>query len=184
MERRPAGAISGALSGFGLAVCMLMVACGAPSGDPSVARDGEIAVRVDRVALDRGEAPVVILEEKRGSRWLPIWIGSAEARSIASQMAHHRSPRPNTHDLARSLIEGLEAEVLRVVVTELRSNTYYATLSLRVRDEIVILDSRPSDAIAIALRTDAPIFVREQLFDDPDEEPAPSEPRKSGGLRI
>lgn len=159
------------------------VGCGRDQRDPRLPRAGEIAVRVGRVALDHGDAPVVILEEERGDRWLPIWIGSAEARSIAFQIADRPAPRPNTHDLARNVIEGLEAEVQRVVVTELRANTYYATLALRVRDQVVLLDSRPSDAIAIALRADAPIFVREQLFEETEEDTPPSAP-DADGVRI
>lgn len=139
----------------------IAVACGR-GGTPA---PQDVRVHVERVALDAGNVPVLVLEEDRGSRWLPIWIGTAEARSIALQMHEHRPPRPNTHDLARSLIEGLEGEIVRVVVTELRNGTYYATLALRVRGDVVEIDSRPSDAIAIALRAGAPIFVRAGLFD-------------------
>jgi len=149
-----------ALSVLGLFACDPQVQTARPM------HTGEIAVRVERVALDRGDAPVMILTEERGDRRLPIWIGSSEARSIVTQMAQRRESRPNGHDLTRNVIRGLDAEVLRVVVTELRADTYYATLALRVRDQIVLIDSRPSDAIAIALRADAPIFVSEHLFND------------------
>ncbi len=125
----------------------------------------DVPVRVGRVVLDQRNLPVVILEEQNGSRWLPIWIGPAEARSIALQIGNQTSPRPNTHDLAKRVIDGLEGEVVRVVVTELRDSTYFATLSLRVRGDMVVIDSRPSDAIAIALRVGAPIFVRAPLFE-------------------
>ncbi|MEM7409028.1 MAG: bifunctional nuclease family protein [Myxococcota bacterium] len=121
-------------------------------------------MRVEHVGLDANSSPVVVLEELAGERWLPIWIGSAEAHSIGVHMAEHEAPRPNSHDLAQSLIEGLSGEVERVAVTELRSGTYYATLTLRRSDGPVDIDARPSDAIAIALRTGAPIYVREHLF--------------------
>ena len=150
-----------------LAALLLVTSMGCDARDVRT-RGSEIPVHVGRVTLDRGDSPVVILEEDDGDRWLPIWIGSAEARSIAVQMAELPSPRPNTHDLARNLIEGLEASVLRVVVTDLRANTYYAELTLLVHGEVVTLDSRPSDAIAIALRTHAPIFVDESLFEERD----------------
>jgi uncharacterized protein len=126
----------------------------------------DVLVRVDSVALDPNDFPVVVLEEADGSRWLPIWIGASEARSIVNEMAAHRSSRPNTHDLAESVIQSLDGEVAHVVVTQLVDTTYYATLVLRVRDRVIEIDSRPSDAIAIALRAHAPIYVRENLFDE------------------
>jgi uncharacterized protein len=124
----------------------------------------EVAVRVERVGLDANDLPVVLLEESHGSRWLAIWIGTAEAESIAMSIDEVATPRPNTHDLARSVIDGLHGEVERVVVTDLRGSTYYATLALRSGGRHVEIDARPSDAIAIALRTRAPIFVRDHLF--------------------
>src|SRR6185436_12702271 len=125
----------------------------------------EIAMHVDRVGLDAENLPVVLLEESGGSRWIAIWIGSSEAESIAMSIDHVASPRPNTHDLASSVIDGLHGEVERVVVTDLRAGTYYATLSLRAGRRRVEIDARPSDAIAIALRAHAPIFVRDHLFE-------------------
>jgi bifunctional DNase/RNase len=136
-------------------------ACREP-GPPVMPED--VRVRVGMVGLDNNHVPVVILEEEDGDRWLPIWIGSFEARSIASEMDHETPARPNTHDLAHSLIAQLEGEVESVVVTELRGGTYYAVLSLRTRSGVLELDSRPSDAIAIALRAGAPIFVRAPVF--------------------
>ena len=144
-----------------IALILAMVSCGRPSPDTS--RD--IPVRVDRVAVDSHDLPVVVLEEEQGPRWLPIWIGTAEARSIALNIEERTSPRPNSHDLMRSVIDGLEGEVMRAVVTELRGGTYYAVLTLRAPAGEVEIDSRPSDAIAIALRAGAPIFVRAELFE-------------------
>lgn len=143
-----------------LALLPLLAACGSESN----AHRQDVPVEVGMVAVDNANAPVVILEERDGDRWLPIWVGSFEARSIAAEIDSQKPPRPNTHDLARTLIRRLEGEVVRVVVTELRGGTYYAVLSLRARGELLELDSRPSDAIAIALRTGAPIFVRAPVF--------------------
>jgi bifunctional DNase/RNase len=155
---------------------LLLVMLGCGGEGPEAAP--EVPVHVGLVALDAGEMPVVVLEEDDGPRWLPIWIGIAEARSIAIQMEDRDLPRPNTHDLARTLIAGLEGKVERVVVTELRNGTYYAALWLRVRGRLVEIDSRPSDAIAIALRAAAPIFVRASLFDDADRETETHSPRQ------
>jgi bifunctional DNase/RNase len=158
-----------------VAVCALAFAACAPHE-----REGpkEVAVEVGSVAVDRvSGSPVVILHETGGERALPIWIGMAEAQSIASEIERHTPPRPNTHDLAKRLIDRLEGSVERVVVTELRDGTYYAVIFLAVNGEVVEVDSRPSDAIALALRCGAPVFVREPLFDEARqaEPPAPGE---------
>jgi hypothetical protein len=142
------------------ALVLWLPACG--DSGPKVV---DVAVKVGSVALDeRVGSPVVVLEEWEGDRSLPIWIGLAEAQSIAAEMEHVRPERPNTHDLATRLIDGLEGEVERVVVTELRSGTYFATIHLRARGRVIEVDSRPSDAIAIALRTGAPLFARDELL--------------------
>jgi bifunctional DNase/RNase len=144
-------------------VLTLLWASGCGGADPESARN--VRVHVDSVAVDRQDIPVLVLEEDEGERWLPIWIGTFEARSIALEMEKRSSPRPNTHDLARNVIYGLDGDVERVVVTELKGGTYYAKLGLRMRNRSIEIDSRPSDAIAIALRTGAPIYVRETLFE-------------------
>jgi uncharacterized protein len=161
---------------FGLA---LAATCGLACAPGERVSDHDVAVRVDRVGLDANDMPVVLLEEKGGTRWLAIWIGSAEAQSIAIQIEELDSPRPNSHDLARSVIDELHGKLERVVVTDLRDSTYYATLTIRSGSRNVEIDARPSDAIAIALRTGAPIFVRDHLFEHPEPtggegEPAPS----------
>ncbi len=144
-----------------ISLLLLSAACG--PGSP--AHEDDVPVKVRMVTLDNSNVPVVVLEEEGGDRILPIWIGSFEARSIASEMESQTPVRPNTHDLAKTLIVQLHGEVVRVVVTELRDGTYYAVLSLEVAGDLHQLDSRPSDAIAIALRTGAPIFVRAPVFD-------------------
>jgi bifunctional DNase/RNase len=159
-----------ALIGIAAALAAPLSGCKEQSPDAQ----GDIRVRVDRVVIDDQDSPVVVLEEEGGTRWLPIWIGSAEARSIALEMEQFHPPRPNTHDLARDLIHTLDAEVARAVVTDLRDGTYYATLHLKSAGRTVLVDARPSDAIAIALRAHAPIFVREPLFalGNGEEQPA------------
>ena len=157
----------------------LAASCGVACARGERVSEHDVAVRVERVGLDANNMPVVLLEEKGGSRWLPIWIGSAEAQSIAISIEELDSPRPNSHDLARSVIDGLHGKLERVVVTDLRESTYYATLTIRSGSQRVEIDARPSDAIAIALRSGAPIFVRDHLFEhaepgDVTSEPAPS----------
>lgn len=153
---------------------LALAVCGCGRAAPESAQD--VPVRVERLALDSHDVPVLVLEEEGGPRLLPIWIGTAEARSIAVQIEARTPPRPNTHDLARRLIQGLHGEVVRVVVTELRGGTYYALITLRSGSDVVDIDSRPSDAIAIALRAGAPIYVRAALFDSAGE--LPEEPER------
>jgi bifunctional DNase/RNase len=156
------------------AACLLLLALGTACADGASSPEDEISVRVGSVGLDGRNSPVVILEEENGSRVLPIWIGAAEATSIASQIHDRPLPRPNFHDLAQRVIQHLDAEVARVVVTELRGGTYYALLSLRADDRVIEIDVRPSDGIAVALRAQAPILVRASVFDEAGE-PHPSE---------
>ncbi len=109
--------------------------------------------------------PIVVLRDAAGERILPIWVGVFEANAIALQIENVETPRPMTHDLLRLVIEGLQAAVERVVVSDLKENTFYATLSLRVQGREVEIDARPSDAIALALRTGTPIFVEERVIE-------------------
>lgn len=133
--------------------------------EPEPEATDRVAVHVGLVGLDAHNAPVVVLEENEGPRLLRIWIGMSEAQSIAEQKEGRRPPRPNTHDLAERVIHGLAGEVVEVVVNDLRHGIYFATLALRVQGRLVEIDARPSDAIAIALRVDAPIYVHSALFD-------------------
>jgi bifunctional DNase/RNase len=109
--------------------------------------------------------PIVILKDKEGDRVLPIWVGIFEANAIALQIENVATPRPMTHDLLRNIITDLEGQVDRVVVSDLKDNTFYATIHLTVRGERVAIDARPSDAIALALRTRSPILVEENVID-------------------
>ena len=109
--------------------------------------------------------PIVILRDQEGQRVLPIWIGNHEAQAIAMQLENVVAPRPMTHDLLRNVIGDLKATVQRVVVSELKESTFYALIYLSTPNGVVAVDSRPSDAIALALRTKAPIYVEEHVVD-------------------
>ena len=124
-----------------------------------------IAVRVDRVTFDTTTNRfVVILKDDIHNRWLPIVVGSTEAQAIALQLEKISPPRPLTHDLMKNLLESIDVSVNRIVVTDLRENTYYATISIKSNSQVQEIDARPSDAIALALRMQAPIFVEESVM--------------------
>jgi bifunctional DNase/RNase len=110
--------------------------------------------------------PIVILKDQEGDRVLPIWVGIFEANAIALQIENVATPRPMTHDLLRNIISDLDGQVDRIVVSDLKENTFYAIIHLTVRGERVAVDARPSDAIALALRTKAPILVEETVVDN------------------
>jgi bifunctional DNase/RNase len=110
--------------------------------------------------------PIIILRDEAGQRVLPIWVGIFEANAIALQIENIATPRPMTHDLLRNVIHDLRANVDKVVVCDLKDNTFYALIYLDVAGESVSVDARPSDAIALALRTRAPIYVEEAVIDD------------------
>ncbi len=111
-------------------------------------------------------SPIVILQDAEKNTLLPIWVGIFEANAIALQIERIDTPRPMTHDLLKNILLQFEAEVEKIVVTELRENTFYALIHLRHGEERVTIDSRPSDAIALALRTDSPIFVTEEVINN------------------
>jgi bifunctional DNase/RNase len=110
--------------------------------------------------------PIVILKDKHGERVLPIWVGIFEANAIALQIENIATPRPMTHDLLRNIIADLEGEVNRVVVSDLKESTFFANIHLIIKGEHVVVDARPSDAIALALRTRAPILVEEAVIEN------------------
>jgi bifunctional DNase/RNase len=110
--------------------------------------------------------PIVILKDKAGDRVLPIWVGVFEANAIALQIENVSTPRPMTHDLLRNIITDLDGRVDRIVVSDLKDNTFFALIHLTVKGEGIAVDARPSDAIALALRTRAPILVEESVIDN------------------
>ncbi len=109
--------------------------------------------------------PIVILRDREGAKTLPIWVGMFEANAIALQIENISTPRPMTHDLLRNVIHDLKASVQKIVVCDLQDSTFYALIYLTMNGEVIAVDARPSDAIALALRTRAPIFVEEAVID-------------------
>ena len=150
-----------------------------------------IEVKVQSLGLDRNSnTPVVILQEKGGSRVLPIWIGPGEASAIAMHLAGMKFARPLTHDLFTTVLRGLGGKLKRVMITRVVENTYYAELIIQRETEVFSVDARPSDSIAIALRAKATIFVADDLLDnthveisEADEEGGGLEEGELGGAR-
>ena len=125
-----------------------------------------VEMKVEGLTLDPlTNMPIIILKDLSGKRALPIWVGYFEANAIALEIEKISTPRPMTHDLIRNLIETMKAEVNHILVNELKDNTFYATISLVVGGNTMAIDSRPSDAIALALRTKSPIFVEETVIE-------------------
>ena len=125
-----------------------------------------VEVKVQSLGLDRSSnSPVVILEEADGERVLPIWIGPAEASAIANQLAGMEYSRPLTHDLMVAVLNGLGGSLRKVIITREEKSTYYAELIIHRDGEVISVDARPSDSIAVALRVDARIFVQDDLLE-------------------
>jgi bifunctional DNase/RNase len=123
-----------------------------------------VEMKVRGLALDPvSNMPIIILRDEEDKRSLPIWVGIFEANAIALELEKIPTPRPMTHDLIKNILETIEARLLKIVVTDLRENTFFAELHLQVGDGEVTVDSRPSDAIALALRVAAPIYVDEEV---------------------
>ena len=111
-----------------------------------------------------GKQPIVLLKTAEGNKFLPIWIGHPEAAAILMKLQGASTPRPMTHDLVTSMLSELEARVTRITVTELRDNTFYASITIQQDGSEIEIDSRPSDAIALAIRTEAPIFAADDVI--------------------
>ena len=110
--------------------------------------------------------PIIVLRDAEGQRVLPIWVGIFEANAIALRIENITTPRPMTHDLLRNVIEDLNGVVRKIVVSDLKDNTFFALIYVEVGGQTLAIDARPSDAIALALRADAPIFVEETVLDN------------------
>lgn len=124
-----------------------------------------VEIRVQSLGLDQAsKSPVVILQEAEGERMLPIWIGPGEASAIAMELGGMKFSRPLTHDLTASIIRGLGGSLDRVLITRVEENTYFAELVIHRGTEVVSIDARPSDSIAIALRLQARLFTNEELL--------------------
>jgi len=134
----------------------------------SVAKGGvamEVEMKIRGLMMDPVTSmPIVVLKDVSGSAILPIWVGVFEANAIALEIEKVATPRPMTHDLIRVLLFGLDAGVRKVVVSELRDDTFYAVIWLEKDGELISVDSRPSDALALALRLDCPIYVEESVI--------------------
>ena len=111
-----------------------------------------------------GKQPIVLLKTADGNKFLPIWIGHPEAAAILMKLQSQAPPRPMTHDLLSDMLEQLEAQVVRITVTELRENTFYAQITVQQDGREIEVDSRPSDALALAVRSGAPIFAAEEVI--------------------
>ena len=113
-----------------------------------------------------GKQPIVLLKTADGNKFLPIWIGHPEAAAILMKLQGASTPRPMTHDLVTDMLQQLDAQVIRICVTELRENTFYASITLQQDGSEIEVDSRPSDAIALAVRAEAPIFAADRVIEE------------------
>jgi hypothetical protein len=113
-----------------------------------------------------GKQPIVLLKTADGNKFLPIWIGHPEAAAILMKLQGASTPRPMTHDLVTDMLEQLDAQVTRITVTELKENTFYASITVSQNGSEIEIDSRPSDAIALAVRAEAPIFANERVIEE------------------
>ena len=126
----------------------------------------DVEVKIRGLMMDPStNSPIIVLKDPNSETMLPIWVGHFEAHAIAVEIEKVPSPRPMTHDLLKNLIDHVGGKVEKVIVTELVENTFYAVIEIDIDGERSLLDSRPSDAIALALRTDSPIFVREEVLE-------------------
>ena len=113
-----------------------------------------------------GKQPIVLLKTAEGNKFLPIWIGHPEAAAILMRLQGASTPRPMTHDLVTEMLSRLDAHVVRITVTELKENTFYASITVSQDGSEIEIDSRPSDAIALAVRAEAPIFAADQVIEE------------------
>jgi uncharacterized protein len=142
-----------------------------------------LEMKVKQLALDPlSNMPMIVLRDEEEKRSLPIWVGLAEANAIALELEKIPTARPMTHDLIRNILESVGARVSKVVVSDLKENTFYAVIHLRLGANDLTVDSRPSDAIALALRVDAPIYVDEEVLNKAEsvEVKVAKEPENTG----
>ena len=124
----------------------------------------EIEMRIKGLVIDPiSKMPIVVLEDLKGEQMLPIWIGVFEANAISLKMENIVTPRPMTHDLVKDFLQQLDIYIEKIVVNDVRDNTFYANIYCRHNNEVITIDSRPSDAIALSLRMNAPIFVEDEV---------------------
>jgi bifunctional DNase/RNase len=156
---------------------------GAGHGDSAAAAakaEAEVEMQIRGLVIDRiTNMPIVVLKDVAGDAVLPIWVGIFEANAISEELEKTTRPRPMTHDLLRNMVRGLNAVVRKVVVSELRDDTFYAVIWMEQDGEPVAMDARPSDAIALALRWDCPIFASRSVLDSAKQ--VPQSPRDMDG---
>ena len=144
----------------------------------------EVEMKIRGLMMDPvTNMPIVILKDVGGNAVLPIWVGVYEANAIALEIEKVATPRPMTHDLIKNLLLGLNTAVQKVVVSELKEETYYALIWLEQNGQIISIDSRPSDALALALRTDCPIFVDDEVLKNSKVNNVPSDKVSNEELR-
>src|ERR1700729_4369216 len=144
----------------------------------------EVEMKIRGLMMDPVTSnPIVVLKDVNGTAILPIWVGPYEAHAIALEIEKVPTPRPMTHDLIRNLLLGLEAGVKKVVVSDLRDDTFYAVIWLERNGELISVDSRPSDALAIALRLDCPIYVDDSVLKTSRENTSVAEVGSNEDLR-
>ncbi len=125
----------------------------------------EVEMRIRGLLMDPvNNTPIVILKDANSDTVLPIWVGAYEANAIALEIEKVSTPRPMTHDLIKNVLSGLDAHVHKIVVTELKDDTFYAVIWMEREGRVISVDARPSDALALALRVDCPIFVEEEVL--------------------
>ncbi len=142
-----------------------------------------IEVEVHGVSLDLNNTPVLLLKEREGERVLPIWVGPIEASAITYAVRREPFERPLTLDVIKRIVDALGAQVERVIITEMRNNTYYANLVLSRDGSLISIDARPSDSVAIAIHTNAPIYADDALMDEQGKEISEDEQAKLDKLK-
>jgi len=141
-----------------------------------------VEMKVDGLTLDPlTNMPIIILKDLEGNRALPIWVGFFEANAIALEIEKISTPRPMTHDLMKNLVTDLSGQIKHILVSELKDNTFYAVISMLSGGNTLSIDSRPSDAIALALRVKAPIFVNEEVIEAAKSLDLPDTSKTSSG---
>jgi uncharacterized protein len=144
----------------------------------------EVEMKIRGLIMDPvSNTPVVLLKDIGSDAVLPIWVGVYEANAIQIEIEKSTTPRPMTHDLIKNVLTALDAQVHKVVVTELKDDTFYAVIWLEREGQIISVDSRPSDALALALRVDCPIFVDDEVLKTATSKQSPAPPVSSEELR-
>jgi uncharacterized protein len=160
---------------FGLSVFALITIAGGPSKPAQ--EQTTVEAKIKTILVDpTTDMPVVVLETVGDKKLVPIWIDVPEAKAIAIELQQVQAPRPLTHDLIRNILQTLGATLQRVTITDIRNNTYFAILNLTMKGEEFRIDSRPSDAMAVALRMKAPVYISAQVLAKSKPAPAPDEP--------